>query len=120
MPNGQIVSWDSEVRTGTDFFVPLKIKNTGDTLWLAGEEAKPGIVQLGVKLLKGGVLMSEQHGSPPFRQAIAPGETRNIVAKITAPNEPGVYTLKIDLVDQNIAWFEEHGSKALILELNVI
>jgi glycosyltransferase involved in cell wall biosynthesis/SAM-dependent methyltransferase len=119
--DGQLVTWGSDVRAGSEFFVPLEIENTGDTLWLVAPRPQPGIVQIAVKVLNSdGIQVSEQHGSPPFAQAVAPGETRTLVAHHPAPDEPGLYTLKIDLVDQNIAWFEDRGSTALTLQLNVV
>ncbi len=36
-----------------------------------------------------------------------------------APAKPGPYTMKIDLVDQFICWFEERGSEPLVLSLEV-
>ena len=118
--NDELITWGLEVQAGSEFFVPLEVRNTGDTLWLAGDDKSSGIVQVGVKVLNAsGKQISEQHGSPPFAQAVAPGETRKIVIRHPAPNVPGLYTAKIDLVAQNVAWFEEHGSTPLTLDLNV-
>ena len=36
-----------------------------------------------------------------------------------APHRPGTYRLKLDLVDQQIAWFEQRGSEPLSIEFEV-
>jgi hypothetical protein len=36
-----------------------------------------------------------------------------------APLEPGAYTLKLDLLDQDICWFEQQGSEPLALHFEV-
>jgi len=37
-----------------------------------------------------------------------------------APQRTGTYRLKIDLVDQQVAWFEQQGSEPLTIEFEVI
>jgi len=36
------------------------------------------------------------------------------------PVVPGTYTVKIDLVDQQVCWFEERGSQPLVFKVEVI
>jgi hypothetical protein len=36
------------------------------------------------------------------------------------PIVPGKYILKIDLVAEHVAWFEQQGSKPLLLHFNVV
>ncbi|HEV7700360.1 MAG TPA: methyltransferase domain-containing protein [Pyrinomonadaceae bacterium] len=120
-PDGELVRWGSEVKAGSEFFVPLEIENTGDTLWLAGRASESGIVQTAVRVLNAdGKQVSEKHGSPPFAQAVAPGETRTHIVRHPTPQAPGRYTVKIDLVAEHVAWFEHRGSTALTLELDVV
>jgi 2-polyprenyl-3-methyl-5-hydroxy-6-metoxy-1,4-benzoquinol methylase/glycosyltransferase involved in cell wall biosynthesis len=120
-PAWDLVRWTGEVEAGSELFVPLKIENTGDSVWLTGRSAQNGVVQVAVKVLDAsGNVVSEEHGSPPLPQAMAPGETRTLVIRHPAPANAGSYTLKIDLVSQQVAWFEEHGSTPLVLDLKVI
>ena len=75
---------------------------------------------LGVKMLDGaGNLLEEFHGDPPLPRAVAPGESVALTVKCHAPQVAGAYTLKIDLVDQHICWFEDKGSTPLILHFEV-
>jgi 2-polyprenyl-3-methyl-5-hydroxy-6-metoxy-1,4-benzoquinol methylase/glycosyltransferase involved in cell wall biosynthesis len=98
----------------------LEIENQGDTLWLAGREARMGTVMPGVRIFdQRGSLVREFHGQPPLPRAVAPGETVKLKIDQIVPHRVGSYTMKIDLVDQHIAWFEDVGSKALVIEFEV-
>lgn len=100
--------------------IELEIENTGDTLWLAGRESRTGIVMPGVRIRdKAGTLVSEFHGEPPLPRAVAPGESVRLKIEHEAPRRPGRYTLKFDLVDQHVCWFEDVGSESLTIGLEV-
>jgi len=106
---------------GAALDIELEIENTGDTLWLAGSETRSGVVMPGVRISdKAGTLVSEFHGEPPLPRAVAPGETIRLRIEHAAPQRPGPYTLKFDLVDQQVCWFEDVGSKPLTIEFEVV
>lgn len=108
------------IRPGAPFVVRLKVANTGDTLWLGGNYMRRGAVMLGVKFLDaGGNVIDEFHGEPALPRAMGPGEKTAAVIERAAPAKPGSYSMKIDLVDQHICWFEERGSRPLVLPLQV-
>jgi 2-polyprenyl-3-methyl-5-hydroxy-6-metoxy-1,4-benzoquinol methylase/glycosyltransferase involved in cell wall biosynthesis len=89
----------------------LEITNEGNTLWLAGRKSQLGIVMPAVKLYDAsGSLASEVHGEPPLPHAVAPGEIVRLKFRTSAPQESGTYSLKVDLVDQHVCWFEDVGS----------
>jgi hypothetical protein len=66
-----------------------------------------------------GTLVSEFHGEPPLPRAVAPGETVRLKIEHAAPRRPGTYTLKFDLVDQQVCWFEDVGSEPLTIGFEV-
>jgi SAM-dependent methyltransferase/glycosyltransferase involved in cell wall biosynthesis len=106
---------------GQRFDIELEIENAGDTLWLAGRETRPGVVMPGVRISDDtGALVSEFHGEPPLPRAVAPGETIRLRIEHAAPHRPGNYTLKFDLVDQHVCWFEDVGSAPLTIGFEVI
>ncbi|MGI9068174.1 MAG: methyltransferase domain-containing protein [Pyrinomonadaceae bacterium] len=108
------------VAAGKPFEVPVSITNTGDTLWLTGQTVRAGIVMPGVRILdQRGEVVSERHGHPMLPRAIVPGQTFTLNAELTAPTKAGVYTAKVDLVDQHVCWFEERGSKPLVFSFTV-
>ncbi|MEA2204760.1 MAG: hypothetical protein QOE77_1536 [Blastocatellia bacterium] len=98
----------------------LIVKNTGDTLWLIDRYAPPGTVRLATKLFdETNNLLEEVHGVPALPRAVAPGEQVRLKVTRTAPAMTGTYTLKIDLIDQDICWFEERGSEPLAVTFAV-
>ena len=108
------------LEAGEELNIELEIENQGDTLWLAGRETRMGIVMPGVRIFdEAGTLVREFHGEPPLPRSVAPGETVRLRIDQAVPHRVGRYTLKIDLVDQHICWFEAVGSKPLVLEFEV-
>lgn len=100
--------------------IELEIENTGDTLWLAGRETRTGIVMPGVRIFDdAGTLVREFHGEPPLPRAVGPGETVRLKIEHSAPRGWGRYTLKVDLVDQHVCWFEDVGSEPLTIGFEV-
>ena len=100
--------------------VPITIRNAGDTLWLSGQTVRAGVVMPGVRVLdERGKIISELHGHPMLPRAVPPGQAVSLDIQFAAPAKPGTYSVKIDLVDQHVCWFEERGSQPLVLNLEV-
>jgi 2-polyprenyl-3-methyl-5-hydroxy-6-metoxy-1,4-benzoquinol methylase len=119
------ISWCGEsaarVKAGELIELPIEIENTGDTLWLVSRAAPKGTVRLGVKILnEAGQLVEDVHGSPPLPRALAPREKVRVMVSRPAPKAAGAYTLNIDLLDQDICWFEQQGSEPLVVAFEVI
>jgi len=111
----------SVVVPGAAINLPIEIENTGDTLWLVSRAAPKGTVRLGVKILNEiNEVIDETHGSPPLPLAVAPGEKIALKVNHPAPDRLGRYTLKIDLVCQDICWFEQQDSEPLVLAFEVV
>jgi 2-polyprenyl-3-methyl-5-hydroxy-6-metoxy-1,4-benzoquinol methylase/glycosyltransferase involved in cell wall biosynthesis len=99
---------------------PISIENCGDTLWLTNASPHAGIVMPAVRVFdQEGLLVTEFHGEPLLPHAVAPGETVRIKIEYKAPHRGGTYRLKVDLVDQQVAWFEQKGSEPLWLQFEV-
>ena len=108
------------VAPGAMLAVPLAIENAGDTLWLTGQTVRAGIVMPAVRVFDdAGALVSEFHGEPLLPRAVAPGEIVNVRIEYIAPRRAGAYTLKLDLVDQHVCWFEQRGSEPLFIRFDV-
>ncbi len=50
---------------------------------------------------------------------LAPGAFETVMLRVRAPDEPGDYTLEIDLVYEHVAWFEQRGVAPLRLPIRV-
>jgi SAM-dependent methyltransferase len=99
----------------------ITIRNTGDTLWLNGQSLRAGIVMPGVRVFdQRGEIVSEVHGHPMLPRSIAPGQYVTIDLPWPIPPVPGTYSVKIDLVDQQVCWFEDRGSQPLVFSFEVV
>jgi SAM-dependent methyltransferase len=98
----------------------IEVVNTGDTIWLVSRRAPKGSVRLGIKIMdQEENVVDEFHGVPGLPRALAPREKATLRINRAAPQDPGQYTIKIDLIDQEICWFEERGSQPLRVRINV-
>jgi hypothetical protein len=50
---------------------------------------------------------------------VEPGDTVGLSAEVTAPEEPGEYSLEFDLMQEGTGWFAEHGSEPSITKVQV-
>jgi len=109
------------VEAGARLTVAITIRNSGDTLWLSGQTLRAGVVMPGVRVIdERGEIINEVHGHPMLPRSVAPGQSLAIDIPCPVPLVSGTYTVKIDLVDQQVCWFEERGSQPLLFSLEVI
>ena len=112
-------SLPDSVAPGAELTLQITLINVGDTVWLTGQTFRDGLVMPGVKIVDiDGQVAVESHG-PLLPRCVAPGRSMTIDVRINTPEQVGIYSLKIDLVDQNVCWFEERGSKPVVLDLIV-
>jgi ubiquinone/menaquinone biosynthesis C-methylase UbiE len=99
----------------------LTLTNRGDSTWLPRKQRPAGYVDLGAHLLDAeGELMQAGCARWPLPHEIAPGEQVVLPLSLRAPDEPGLYQLKFDLIDEGFYWFEEVGSRTANLRLRVV
>jgi len=109
------------IEPGEKISATITIRNSGDTLWLSGQTLRAGIVMPGVRVFdQRGEMVSEVHGHPMLPRSIAPGQYVSMSLPCAVPPIPGTYTVKIDLVDQQVCWFEERGSQPLVFKVEVV
>ncbi len=105
---------------GSPFVVRFSVINTGDTLWVPGGATRPGVIRFGFRIVDSeGNTVEEVHGKPEFRRAMGPSERQNFTLNHRAPKLVGSYVIKLDILVQNICWFEQKGSQPLELRLEV-
>ena len=113
-------AWNRVLSPRAEIEFDMRVENVGDTLWLVSREPLEGRVRVGLKVLNSsGEIVEENHGWPRLQTPLAPREAVTLHVALKAPAERGHYELKIDLLDQNICWFEQHGSKPLLLSFAV-
>lgn len=108
------------VAAGAALALPARVVNRGDTLWLADEHPRGGHVTLGCQLLDAeGRLLDRDWCRTPLPRPLPPGAAAELESTLTAPRDPGRYGVKLDLVDENVCWFEERGSAPVTVPLEV-
>lgn len=109
------------VGPGEPFGFKVTVTNVGDTLWLSGDTDKRGTVRLGPLIFR-----AHAGNEPPlkqyrfsFKSDVPPGGSATLPVNLNAPDEPGEYQVRLDLVDEHIDWFVSFGSKVVSIPLLV-
>lgn len=103
------------LQCGTPMSMSLRIRNESAEVWLPTH-----------RLAIGGRWRQEEGGllEDGFRTAIVEGVAQNesvdVDAEATVPLEPGVYVLELDVIQEGVAWFGDHGSGTLSLSIEAI
>ena len=75
-------------------------------------------MRLGAQLCDAsGDLINRDFARAWLPQTLAPGGTLEVPIEIPAPERPGRYALKFDLVSEGIDWFEHCGSETTVKTL---
>jgi hypothetical protein len=70
------------------------------------------LVRLGAQLCAAdGTVINRDFARAWLPRALGPGDRADIAIEIPAPEQPGRYALKFDLVSEGIDWFEQCGSQ---------
>ena len=79
------------------------------------------LVRLGAQLCAAdGTLINRDYERAWLPEHLAPGVTMEIPVTVKAPEVPGRYRLKFDLVSEGIDWFEQSGSETTVKDLIVL
>jgi SAM-dependent methyltransferase len=108
------------VRAGETFRVTAAVQNLTGTVWLREGARGRGAVRLGARLLGG----AEQAPGAELGRCALPGDTphgaeHQLHLDLVAPSVAGEYVIRLDMIDEGIAWFSERGSAAADIGLRV-
>ena len=89
---------------GSTTELEVDVTNLGDEPWPWGEY--PPYFRLGYSWrTPDGAEVS--HGRAFFTETVDPGKTTRVVARLEAPAESGRYLLRLDVVHENVRWFDQ-------------
>jgi len=109
------------VRRGRPVDVRTRVSNHSARPFPARASYGRRLVRLGAQLRGAdGTLINRDFQRAWLPSALEPGRTADVRMRITAPDTPGRYTLKFDLVCEGIDWFEACGSPTTTKTLFVI
>jgi hypothetical protein len=98
---------------GSQHTVDVRVTNQSDVVWRWGRDARPEI-RLAYRWLSEGDPVREPEAlRTTFPADLPPGETLLTPVHVVAPQEPGAYTLEIDLVHEHVRWFGRGVSNAV-------
>jgi hypothetical protein len=110
---------DPEVTTG-DAGWPLTltftITNTGEAHWIDQAPEIFGVVRLACHLRADGKVIDADYFRGGLPGPVAPGETITMTVGVRAPDERPS-EMVFDLVAEGVTWFEESGSKPVIVKV---
>jgi hypothetical protein len=98
------------------YSIKIDLINKGSESWNPdGEEP----VRLSYHWLKEGDLVLLDGYRTELPSEVWPGENLEILVIVKTPSEPGRHTLVIDPVKEGVTWFEEGGSRPLVLNVTI-
>jgi hypothetical protein len=117
----------AKLRSGQKQTIQVKVKNASDVLWYARGAAintaptNKFYLAVGNRWLAAadGKLVTDMDGRFGVDRDLKPGEETEVPLAITAPNTPGEYTLEVDLVQEQVAWFHDKGSTPARVRITV-
>ena len=108
------------LKTGTDGTFHFEIVNSGSATWLHEGPEIFGLVRLGSHLATSeGQLIALDFSRHALPRVVKPGETVALSVSVALPS-PGRYRLTFDLVSEGVTWFENTGSQAVVVAVEVV
>lgn len=122
--------WDAhtvprELRANEEVIVRVSFTNLGSEVWpdaLAGDpEKRDGgyAVRLAFQWLDPGDPSRRPARRLDLPRPVRPGETLSLLVDVKAPPEPGDHQLSFELLQELVAWFDEHGAPKLVVPVSV-
>ncbi|MEO8257392.1 MAG: radical SAM protein [Acidobacteriota bacterium] len=99
-------------RTGRRLQVRTRVHNLSTRPFPAQATYGRRLVRLGAQLCDAsGAIINRDFARAWLPRTLGPGGTADVPIEIAAPDRPGRYALKFDLVSEGIDWFEHCGSE---------
>jgi hypothetical protein len=99
-------------RCGQPLIVQTRVSNLSARAFPAQTSGGRRLVRLGAQLCTAdGALVNRDYARAWLPAALEGGGNMDVPIEITAPESPGRYALKFDLVSEGIDWFESCGSE---------
>ena len=117
----------AKLRAGQKETVRVKVKNASDVMWWSRggrvntRSDNKFYLAVGNRWLKAdSSLLTNMDGRHGLPQDLAPDGETEVPLQITAPKEPGEYTLEVDLLQEQVAWFSDKGSTTAKTKITVV
>jgi hypothetical protein len=104
-----------DLRPAQEIWLPIQIENPGPEAW-ASRGRYPVVISY--KWFKNGLMLPIEGDRTALPGPLRPGQTTEADVRVTAPNDPGNFILRVTLVQEMVAWFM--FSSNTLLELPVV
>ena len=99
-------------RAGRPLQVRTRVRNLSTRAFPAHATYGRRLVRLGAQLCAAdGTILNRDHARAWLPETLGPGARADVRIDVPAPEQPGRYALKFDLVSEGIDWFEKCGSR---------
>jgi radical SAM family protein/iron-sulfur cluster protein len=105
-------------KAGRSLRVRTRVHNLSSRAFPAQATYGRRLVRLGAQLCTAdGTILNRDHARAWLPQTLGPGDRADVRIDVPAPEQPGRYALKFDLVSEGIDWFERCGSATTVKPL---
>jgi ubiquinone/menaquinone biosynthesis C-methylase UbiE len=102
--------------------VKVTVENCSSSIWPALPDRR-GRFQIKVAnhwLTEAGVMFARDDGRCPLPHDMPPASRVDVMLGVTVPRIDGLYSLEVDLVQENVCWFADRGSPVLRIPCRVV
>lgn len=117
----KLLDQPTELPAGEKSTLSVKVKNTGNTTWLARERSfNLYEVNLGNHWLSpSGTTVKNDDGRSALRTDLPPGGETELLLTINVPVKRGEYLLELDMLQEGVSWFAMKGSQSVRIPVSV-
>jgi GT2 family glycosyltransferase len=116
----EILEKSEKIDGRNNFFFKLRVKNTSNSPWLYFHHEYVSNVTVGMRLYDSkGKDHPRKMYHVRFNKNLFPGDEEVVTLLIPPLLREGLHTIKLDLVEEFICWFEEKGAKPISIEVNL-
>ncbi len=108
----------SELKAGETVQMDIEVTNTGGLDW--SPTASSGLFVANCWIDSAGKVGNWLDGRSQLPDGLAAGASATVSLEVTVPQRKGRWILEIDMVDEGVGWFKEHGSTPCQIELSVV
>lgn len=109
------------LNAGSKTTLRFNIKNISNVTWVSFVDSN-GKYNINVGnhwLNESGRILVSDDGREPLPKTLEPMEDVEIALTVTVPEQSGTYLLELDMVHEQIAWFQNKGSQTLRIPVKV-
>lgn len=99
--------------------IVARLENTGDSRWLSQTDDGAGNVAVGFRVFERAGQQPTKKGHTSLPHDVPPGGHAQVRWTLEPMDKAGTYSLEIDLVSRNVAWFRHLGDVPTTAELVV-